>query len=71
VTQGTPTIALSVSGQPKNVNVSFSPTSITGTTTSKMTVKAVGKAPSGTYTLTITGSANGVGKTTTVAVTVQ
>ena len=71
VTQGTPTIALSVSGQPKNVNVSLSATSVTGTTTSKMTVKAVGKASSGTYTLTITGSANGVIKTTTVTLTVN
>jgi PKD repeat protein len=70
VTQGTPAIALSVSGQPKNVNVSFTPVSITGTTTSKMTVKAVGKAVSGMYTLTITGSASGVSKTTTVTLTI-
>ena len=71
VTQGTPAIALSVSGQPKNVNVSFSPTSITGSTTSKMTVKAVKRASSGTYTLTITGSANGVSKATTVTLAIQ
>lgn len=71
VLQGAPTIALSASGQPKNVNVTFSPTSITGTTTSQMTVKAVGKSAPGTYTLTITGSANGVRKTTTVTLTVQ
>lgn len=71
VTQGTPTIALAVSGQPKNVNVSFSPTSITGTTTSTMTVKAVGKAASGSYTLTITGSASGVNNTTTVGLTIK
>jgi hypothetical protein len=71
ILQGTPTIALSASGQPKNVNVTFSPTSITGTTTSQMTVKAVGKAVPGTYTLTVTGSAGGVNQTTTVTLTVN
>ncbi len=71
VLQGTPTIALSASGLPKNVTVSFSPTSITGTTTSQMTVKAVGKAAPGTYTLTITGSSGGVSKKTTVTLTVR
>jgi Domain of unknown function (DUF1929)/PKD domain len=71
VIQGTPTIALSASGQPKSVTVSFSPTSITGTTTSQMTVRAVGKQTAGSYTLTITGSASGVNKTTTVTLTVK
>ncbi len=69
VLQGTPTIALSASGLPKNVTVSFSPTSITATTTSQMTAKAVGKAVAGTYTFTVTGSAGGVNKTTTVTLT--
>jgi hypothetical protein len=71
VTQGAPTIALSASGLPKNVTVSFSPTSITGTTTSQMTVKAVGKAVPGSYTITVTGSANGVNKTTPVSLTIK
>jgi len=71
VTQGAPTIALSASGLPKNVTVSFSPTSITATSTSQMTVKAVGKATAGIYTFTVTGSASGVSKTTPVTLTIK
>ena len=71
VLQGAPTIALSASGLPKNVTVSFSPTSITGSTTSQMTVKAVGRAVAGTYTITVTGSASGVNRTTPVSLTVK
>ena len=71
VMQGAPTIALSTSGLPKNVTVSFSPTSITGTTTSQMSVKAVGKATPGTYTFTVNGTANGVTKTTPVSLAIK
>ena len=71
VTQGAPTIALSASGVPKNVTVSFSPTSIIGTTTSQMTVKAVGKSVPGSYTFTVTGSANGFTQTTPVSLTIK
>jgi hypothetical protein len=71
ILQGTPTIALSASGQPRNVNVSFSATTITGSTTSLMTVKAVGKATPGTYTLTITGSASGLNRTTTATLMIK
>jgi len=71
VLQGTPTIALSASGFPKNVTVSFSPTSITTTTTSQLTAKAVGKAAVGTYTFTVTGAGGGVSATTSVTLTVK
>jgi hypothetical protein len=71
VLQGAPTIALSASGMPKNVTVSFSPTTITGSSTSQMTVKAVGKATAGTFTLVVTGSSGGLNKTTPVSVTVK
>jgi hypothetical protein len=71
VMQGAPTIALSTSGLPKNVTVSLSPTSITGTTTSQMSVKAVGKATPGTYTFTVNGTANGVTKTTPVSLAIK
>jgi PKD repeat protein len=71
VLQGAPTIALSASGVPKNVTVSFSAASITGVTTSQMTVKAVGRAAAGTYTLVVTGSSGGVSKTTPVSLTVR
>ena len=65
-------IALSASGQPNGVTVSFSPTSIaspgSGTSTMSMTVASL--TATGTYTITITGTGGGLVQTTTVSLTV-
>lgn len=60
-------VALTASGQPAGVTVSFSPTSIAapGVGTSKMTIIAGATAAVGNYTLTITGTGGGVTKTAT------
>jgi kumamolisin len=71
VTSGSPTIALSVSGLPSRVTASFSPTSITGNTTSAMKVTASSRARAGTYTLTITGTSGSNSYPATVKLTVQ
>jgi kumamolisin len=69
--QGSPTIALSVTGVPNQVNVSFSPASITGTTTSKMTVTVNRKAVRGTYPLTVTGKSGSASSSTPITLTIN
>ena len=65
-------IALSATGQPGGVTVTFSPTSIgapgAGTSTMTMTVSSITAA--GTYTLTVTGTGGGITQATTVSLTV-
>ncbi|NUQ28371.1 MAG: hypothetical protein HOQ35_07645 [Acidobacteriaceae bacterium] len=51
----TDTVSLSVSGLPTGATGSFSPTSITGSGSSTLTVSTATTTPAGTYTLTITG----------------
>ena len=65
-------IALSATGQPSGVTVSFSPTSIAapGSGTSTMTVKT-GSRTTGTYTITITGKGGGKTNTTKVSLTIE
>jgi subtilase family serine protease len=65
-------IALSATGQPAGVTVSFSPASIAapGSGTSTMTITVASTAVAGTYTLTITGSGGGITHTATVSLTV-
>ena len=65
-------IALSASGQPSGVTVSFSPTSIAapGSGTSKMTVTVSRSARTGTSTITITGTGGGIANKTTISLTV-
>ena len=61
-------VALSLTGLPSGVGTaSFSPQVIAGAGSSQLTVTTLPTAPSGTYPLTITGTAGGV--THTVAVT--
>src|SRR6185437_1735191 len=52
-------VALSASGQERNVSVSFSPASVTPTGNSILTVTASRKASATTFYLTITGTASG------------
>jgi kumamolisin len=66
-------IALSATGQPSGVTVSFSPSSIAapGSGTSDMNISVARNAPTGTYPITITGVGGGVTKTTTLTFQVR
>jgi subtilase family serine protease len=65
-------IALSASGQPAGVTVSFNPTSIAapGSGTSTMTMTVASTTATGTYTITATGTGGGITHTATVSLTV-
>jgi subtilase family serine protease len=65
-------IALSATGQPSRVTVSFSPSSIPapGSGSSTMTVTVNRRARTGTYTITVKGTGGGVTHTTTVTLTI-
>ncbi|HEX3130562.1 MAG TPA: hypothetical protein VH394_24705 [Thermoanaerobaculia bacterium] len=65
-------IALSASGAPAGVTVSFSPTSIAapGTGSSTMTMTVGASTAVGTYTITVTGTGGSLTHTTTVNLTV-
>jgi N-acetylneuraminic acid mutarotase len=64
-------VALTASGQPAGVTVSFSPSTITGAGTSKMTVSADSSAPVGCcYTFTVSGTSGSVTETTPVGLAV-
>ncbi len=66
----TGSVALAVSGAPAGLTASLNPTSTTGTT-STLTVAATANLATGTYPLTVTGSATGLAnQTATVGVTV-
>lgn len=65
------TIALSATGQPAGVSVTFSPPNIgAGAGASTMTMVVWPTVPTGTYTITITGAGGGITHTATVALTV-
>jgi kumamolisin len=65
-------VALSASGQPAGVTVSFSPSSIAapGSGSSTMTLAVAAGTTAGTYTITVTGTGGGITHTTTVTLTV-
>jgi kumamolisin len=63
-------VALSASGEPSGVTVSFSANSITGSGSSTMTMAVAAGTTAGTYTITVTGTGGGITQTTTVALTV-
>jgi len=65
-------IALSATGQPTGVTVSFSPTSIAapGSGTSTMTIALASTTAAGTYPITVTGTGGSVTQTATVTLTV-
>lgn len=64
------TVALSASGAPAGVTVSFSPSSVTSGTGSTMTVATTSATAPGTYPLTVTGTGS-VTHTTTYTLTVK
>jgi subtilase family serine protease len=63
-------IALTASGQPTGVTVSFNPTSVTGAGTSTMTMAVASTVAAGTYSITVTGTSGSITETTTVSLTV-
>lgn len=65
-------VALSATGQPSGVTVSFSPASIAapGSGTSTMTLTVASTTATGTYSITVTGVGGGVTQSTTVSLTV-
>jgi len=65
-------IALTASGQPTGVTVSFSPTSIAapGSGTSTATLAVASTTATGTYTITVTGTGGGLTHTATISLTV-
>jgi kumamolisin len=67
------TIALSASGQPSGVTVSYSPASIAapGSGSSDMNISVARSAATGTYPITITATGGGVTKTTTLSLQVR
>jgi subtilase family serine protease len=64
-------ISLSATGQPTGVTISFSPTSITGAGTSKMTLTASSSAATGTYKIKVKGVSGSTTETVTVSLTVS
>jgi subtilase family serine protease len=65
-------IALSASGQPTGVTVTFSPTSIAapGSGTSTMTIAVASTTAAGTYTISVTGTGGSTSHIATVTLTV-
>jgi subtilase family serine protease len=65
-------VALTASGQPAGVTVSFSPTSIAapGSGSSTMSIAVASTTATGTYTITVAGTGGGITQTATVALTV-
>ena len=67
----TGTVNLSVSGQGSRVTPTFSPTSVTGSGTSTLSVRVSSRATRGTRTLTITGTSGSLSHSTTLTLTIQ
>jgi hypothetical protein len=65
------TVNLSVSGQGSRVTPSFSPTSITGSGTSTLSVSVSRRATRGNRTLTITGTSGSLSHSTNAGLTIQ
>jgi subtilase family serine protease len=65
-------VALTASGQPSGVTVSFNPTSIAapGAGTSAMSIVVASTVAAGTYSITVTGAGGGITHTATVSLTV-
>jgi len=65
------TVNLTVNGLPTRVTATFSPTSVTGSGTSTLTITAANNASKGTATLTITGASGTTTHSTTVSLTIN
>jgi uncharacterized membrane protein len=60
------TTTFSVGGLPARTSASFSPVSVPGKGSSTLAISAKGKAPNGTYSLTVTATGGGLTHSTTV-----
>lgn len=65
------TTTFSVSGLPARTSASFSPGSVPGKGTSTLTITAKGKAPSGTYPLTVSATGGGLTHSATVSLVIH
>jgi spore maturation protein SpmB len=65
------TSTFSVSGLPARTSASFSPGSVPGKGTSTLTITAKGKAPSGTYPLTVSATGGGLTHSATVSLVIK
>ncbi len=65
------TVSFSVIGLPQRSNASFTPSTVTGSGNSTLTVKTNKPTPTGTYTLIITGTSGSLIHTATVTLVVQ
>ncbi|MGC2618648.1 MAG: peptidase S53, partial [Acidobacteriaceae bacterium] len=63
-------VALTASGEPTGVTIGFSPSSITGTGTSSMSITVASSVAAGTYSIKVTGTTGSTVETTTVSLTV-
>jgi subtilase family protein len=67
----TGTVRLSVAGLPAHTSANLSPSSITGSGSSVLTVRVGEHAPRGTYTLTVTGQSGSLSHSDTLALTIR
>jgi len=67
----TSTVNFDVTGLPSRTGYSFSPGSVTGSGTVKLTVSLKPRAPAGTYPLTITGTGGGTSHSTGVSLVIH
>jgi uncharacterized membrane protein len=67
----TGTVSLSVSGQPSRVTPTLSPTSVSGSGSSTLSVRVGSRATTGTRTLTITGTSGSLTHTVNLSLTIQ
>lgn len=65
------TVNFSVTGLPSRTSASFSPGSVTGSGTTKLTVSVKPGAPAGTYPLTITATGGGTSHSTSVSLVIH
>ncbi len=64
-------VSLSASGLPSRVTASFSPTSITGTGSSTMTLTVSRRAATGAHTITVTGTSGTTSHSVNITLTIQ
>lgn len=64
-------VALSATGVTSPTTATFSPTSVTGSGTSTLTIKTTNRSTRGTFTVTIKGTSGSLSHTTTVSLTVR
>jgi hypothetical protein len=65
------TVKFSVSGLPARTTASFSPSSVTGSGSSKLTIATKAKATSGSYAVTVTVSGGGLTHSTNVTLVIK